>query len=143
MREVEVGPHDRCKACGAFLRGNNSAAVHGIQKAARRRDTVLDTDRRLEIREAVFSDLGGRDRVSTTLAELVEDFANAVILRDVAFDNLAAVGPLARGRRRAVVDLYLQTSARAERLATHIGLTRRERRVPSLDGCFRHQVLAK
>jgi hypothetical protein len=32
-----------------------------------------------------------------------------------------------------VVDLYLHASARAERLAVRIVLTRRERRVPSLD----------
>ena len=52
--------------------------------------------------------------------------------RHQPFDHLAAVGPLSRGRRRPVVDLYLQASARAERLAVQIGLRRAERRVPSL-----------
>ena len=112
--------------------GNTGGLVHGARRVELGRETVLDTARRLEIRDAVFRDLGGRDRVSTTLAELVEDFARAVVLRDLAFDHLAAVGPLSRGRRRAVVDLYLHASARAERLAVRIGLTRRERRVPSL-----------
>ncbi len=107
--------------------------VHGVRHVALGRETVVDTTRRLEIRDAVFSDLGGRDRVATTRAELVEDFARAVVLRDLAFDHVSAVGPLSRGRRRAVVDLYLHASARAERLAVRIGLTRRERRVPSLD----------
>ena len=124
--DVATDQSGRCPVCGAFLPGNTAA--HGVRQVA----TALDTTRRLEIRDAVFADLGGRDRVSTTLAELVEDFARTVVLCDLAFDHLAAVGPLARGKRRAVVDLYLQSSARAERLATRIGLHRRERSV-SLD----------
>jgi hypothetical protein len=130
-RDVEPGEHGRCLDCGAFVSGNAAALLHGVRNVALGRETVVDTTRRLEIRDAVFRDLGGRDRVSTTLAELVEDFARAVVLRDLAFDHLAAVGPLSRGRRRAVVGLYFEASARAEKLAVHIGLTRRERRVPS------------
>ena len=131
--DVEPGDRGRCPECGSFLRGNTMAVVHGVRQVALGRDTVLDTARRLEIRDAVFADLGGREQVSTTRAELVEDFARAVVLRDVAYDHLAAVGPLSRGRRRAVLDVYLQSSARAEKLACQIGLTRRARQVPSLD----------
>ena len=75
---------------------------------------------------------GGIPEPLIRLAQLVEDFGRAVVLRDLAFDHLAAVGPLSRGRRRPVVDLYLQASARAEKLAAQIGLKRIERRVPSL-----------
>ena len=131
-RDVEPEERGRCPDCGSFMPGNTAALAHGARKLARGRETALDTARRLEVCDAVFADLGGREGISTTLAELVEDFGRAVVLRDLAFDHLAAVGPLSRGRRRPVVDLYLQASARAEKLATQIGLKRSEKRVPSL-----------
>ena len=87
----------------------------------------------MEIRDAVLEDLGGRDEVSEVMRQLVEDFSAAVVLRNVAWQHIAAVGPLTKaGRRRAVVDLYLSASARAERLAKQIGTSRKPARVPTL-----------
>ena len=130
--DVEPSERGRCPQCGSFMPGNTAALVHGGRRFELGRETVLDTARRIEVCDGVFADLGGRDSLATTLVELVEDFGRAVVLRDLAFDHLAAVGPLSRGRRRPVVDLYLHASARAEKLAAQIGLKRSERRVPSL-----------
>ncbi len=97
------------------------------------RGTPLDRARLVAIRDAVLSDLGGEDEVSEVMRQLVQDFAAAVVLRDLAFAHIASVGPLTKaGRRRAVVALYLEASARAERLAARIGTERRATRVPSL-----------
>ena len=121
-----------------FAPGNVAALVHGGRRLQLGRGTSLDEARRVELRDAVLLDLGGQQECSSVLCELVQDFAAAVLLRDVAYAHLAAVGPLTRaGRRRAVVDLYLQASARAERLASQIGTARRPARVPSL-----HEYLA-
>ena len=115
-----------------FPPGNVAALVHGGRRLQLGHETPLDEVRRIDLHDAVLTDLGGRAEVSAVLAELVADFAAAVVLRDVAYAHLAAVGPLTRaGRRRAVVDLYLQASARAERLAAQIGLRRVPKPAPS------------
>ena len=121
-----------------FRPGNAAALVHGGRRLQLGHGTALDETRRLELRDSVLADLGGKTECSSVLCELVEDFAAAVVLRDTAFGHLAAVGPLTRaGRRRAAVDLYLQASQRAERLANQIGTGRTPARVPSLEEYLR------
>lgn len=138
--------HGQCPACGRWRAGNTAglkfepgnevALVHGMRQLRDRladEGSPLDQPARIELRDRVLADLGGSPEVSAVLAALVDDFAAAVVLRDFAFSHLAAVGPLTRaGRRRAVVDLYLQASARAERLGGQIGTARRQAQVPSL-----------
>lgn len=128
----------RCPDCGRFLPGNEAVLVHGARRLQDGQETALQETRRVSLRDAVLEDLGGEENVSEVLSELVEDFASAVQLRDVAWAHIAAVGPLTKaGRRRAVVDLYLQASRRAEPLAKEIGTERREAPVPSLEEALR------
>lgn len=131
--EVEPSQRGQCPACGCWLPGNVGALVHGGRRLLAGHGTPLDVEHRRELRDAVIADKGGFENVSAVLASLIDDFAAAVILRDTAYGHLETVGPLTRaGRKRAVVDLYLAASARADRLANQIGLDRVQRRVPSL-----------
>ena len=141
--EAEPTGKGQCEKCGCWLPRNEAALVHGGRRLQLGRGSPLDEARRVELRDAVVEDLGGRDDVSTVLYELVEDFSAVCTLRDVAWQHLAAVGPLTRaGRRRAVVDLYLQSSQRAERLAARIGMERKPARVPSLSEYLRDKGAA-
>lgn len=95
---------------------------------------MVDASRLADLRAAVVADLGGEAECSAVLRALVDDFAAAVALRDSAFANIEAIGPLTQaGRKRNVVDLYLAASARVERLASHIGVQRRTKTVDPLD----------
>ena len=141
--EAEPTGKGQCGKCGCWLPRNEGALVHGGRRLQLGRGSPLDEARRVELRDVVVDDLGGRDDVSAVLFELVEDFSSACTLRDVAWQHLAAVGPLTRaGRRRAVVDLYLQSSQRAERLAARIGMERKPARVPSLSEYLRDKGAA-
>ena len=131
--DVKPAGKGQCPDCGRFLPANTGALIHGGRRLELGRGTRLDEARRVEIRDAVLEDLGGRDEVSEVMHQLVEDFSAAVVLRNVAWQHIAAVGPLTKaGRTRAVVNLYLSASARAERLANQIGTKRKPVPVPSL-----------
>jgi hypothetical protein len=118
---------------GRFLPGNAAALTLGLGGHGLGAERQLDRVARLELRDAVLSDLGGEGEVSAVMRVLVDDFAQAVVLRDAAYAYLGSVGPLTKaGRQRAVVGLYLQASARAEKLAALIGTSRRAKPLPSL-----------
>ena len=122
-----------CTNCHSFLRGTKSALVHGGRQFVEGNGTALDEARRTEIEVNVLEDLGGTDEVSEVMRSLVADFAGAVVLRDLVFAHLRAKGPLTKaGRRRACTSLYFDASARAERLAKQIGVSRKPARVQSL-----------
>ncbi len=132
-QEAEPSGKGQCVACGCWLPANEGALIHGGRRMQTGKASPLDEAHRVAIRDAVLEDLGGDDQVGEVMRQLVEDFAGAVVLRDLSFSHLAAVGPLTlKGRRRAVVGLYMEASARAERLATRIGTDRKPARVPSL-----------
>ena len=95
--------------------------------------TGLEEAERQAIEVAVLADAGGGSACSEIRRHLIADFAFAVLLRDTMAGNLQAKGALTKkGARRASVDLYLQASARAERLAKAIGLEARAVDVPDL-----------
>jgi len=132
-REAEAIGKGQCSACGCWLPANEGALTHGGRRLQTGNGSRLDEVNRTSIRDAVLADLGGESEVSTVLYELCEDFAAACVLRNLAWAHIAAVGPLTlKGRRRAVVSLYLEASGRAERLASRIGLERKAPPGPSL-----------
>ena len=132
--EAEPTGKGQCSQCGCFLPTNTVALVHGGRRMQLGRGTPLDEAERVAIRDAVLSDLGGEDEVSEVMRQLVQDFAGAVVLRDLVFSHLAATGPLTKaGRRRASVELYFSASARAERLAKQIGTDRKAATVTLAD----------
>lgn len=104
----------------------------------------MDEAQRVVIRDEVLTDLGGADRCSEVLRALVEDFAFAVVLRDLLAAHLAAVGPLTRrNQKRAALDAWHRASTRVESLATKIGTERRGARVPSLDEFLRARAVER
>ena len=116
-----------------FQPGNTAALIHGGRRMQLGPGAARDKAERVALRDLVLQDLGGETEVSAVMRELVEDFAGAVVLRDLAYSHIAANGPLTKaGRRRAVVGLYLEASGRVERLAARIGTRRRPARIPSL-----------
>lgn len=73
----------------------------------------------------MLADLGGEEHVSEVMAQLVEDFAFAAVLRDLLSAYLAASGPLTRaGKRRAALGAWHRASSRVEALARRIGTDR-------------------
>ena len=107
--------------------------IHGGRRMQLSGGSPLDEARRVAIRDHVLEDIGGAAECSQVLYELVSDFAAACVLRDLCWRHIAAVGPMtSKGRRRAAVSLYLEASARAERLAARIGVDRKAAPVPTL-----------
>ena len=81
-----------CPACGCFLPTNDAALIHGARRLTSGRGTPVDRARMVEIQATVVEDLGGEGAVSVAMATLVDDFAFAVVLRDLLAAHLAAVG---------------------------------------------------
>ena len=132
-KDVEPTGKGRCPDCGCFLAGNEEALIHGGRRLQTGGETAMNEADRVALRDLVFSDLGGSENISAVMREMVEDFARAVVLRDLIWKHLACVGPLtSAGRRRAAFDLYLQASQRAERLAARIGTDRVGATVPTI-----------
>ncbi len=116
------------------MKGNEAALKHGGRRFAAGAGTPLDEAVVVQLRDSVLADVGGQDAVSAITAELVYDFARACCLRDLAWQHIAAVGPFTKsGKRRAVVALWMEASARVERLGKTIGLERRAISVPTLE----------
>lgn len=131
--EVVPTGKGRCPTCGCFLAGNEEALIHGGRRLQTGGETAMNESDRVALRDLVLSDLGGSENVSTVMRELVEDFARAVILRDLIWEHIAVAGPLTKaGRRRAAFDIYMQASQRAERLAARIGNDKVGTTVPSI-----------
>ena len=132
-QDVEPTGTGQCPKCGCWLTGNEAALIHGGRRLQTGGETAMNEADRVALRDLVLSDLGGSENVSTVMRELVEDFARAVILRDLIWEHIAVAGPLTKaGRRRAAFDIYMQASQRAERLAARIGTDRVGATVPTI-----------
>ena len=115
------------KPCGAFVFDNPAAKTHGGRQLQLR--GPVDALARLrydDVRAGLLSDLG--DTPSTARGIVVDRLAEATLLCEVTWADMVSNGILtAKGRRRAVCDLYLAASDRAARLAGVVGLERRGR----------------
>jgi hypothetical protein len=113
------------KPCGAFVWDNPAAKTHGGRQLQLR--GPVDALARLrydDVRAGLLSDSG--DTPSMARAIVVDRLAEATLLAEVTWTDMVINGVLtAKGRRRAVVDLYLAASDRAARLAGVVGLERR------------------
>jgi hypothetical protein len=104
---------------------------HGLSQSCRAER--LDKVAVRELRDAVLTDQGGEPECSAVRRALIDDFAQAVVLRDAAYSYIATVGPLTKkGYPRAVCKLWSVASARVERLAAQIGLQRVPRPIAGL-----------
>jgi hypothetical protein len=118
---------------GRFTSGNREALIHGGRS---RQASALQAPLREEIRGRVLSDLGIAETEATaTLLALIDRFAETSLLCDAYFTWLQDQGgPIGtRGRQRAAVAGYLAVLDRQTKLATLIGLERRQKRVNPLD----------
>jgi len=117
---ASVGRCPRCQAwlarnLGNFRHGLRSMQIHGPVAGAA-------AVRCLQIRQALEADHAD---LSTARGLIVARLAEVATLAESAWAQLEQVGPVtAAGRRRPVVDLYLQAADRVQRLAAALGLDR-------------------
>ena len=81
-------------------------------------------------RAAILSDLGGEAGLSRLQLDLVDRYVELDTVASRLGGNLVAEGPLtAKGRTRAALSAYLAAVDRVHRLATALGLARRQKTV--------------
>ena len=81
-------------------------------------------------RAAILSDLGGEAALSRLQLDLVDRYVELDTVASRLGGNLVAEGPLtAKGRTRAALSAYLAAVDRVHRLATALGLARRQKTV--------------
>lgn len=86
-----------------------------------------------ERRAQIETDLGGRENLSQLAADSVADYLRLRMVGEYLAENLMKQGPLtSKGRQRAALSAYLSVVDRTQRIATSLGLTRREKSVPTI-----------
>jgi hypothetical protein len=122
---------------GRFLPGNRAALGHGgrssevVRAALPEQPTVQST--LAEKRKAILADLGGEAQCSQLQLDLIDRYLELDTVAAWLGGHLVAEGPLtAKGRTRAALAAYVSAVDRVHRVATSLGLARREKRV-SLD----------
>lgn len=136
-RAIVAPPPDkqRCPRCQCWLPDNRGRETHGGRALQLGRETEDQRSRREEIRDQIRNDLGGAEAAPSAVTKgLVDRLSEALVLAEHCWGVIEASGPLTKaGRRRAVVDLWLQATGTVGRLSSTIGQERRTRQVPSLD----------
>ena len=99
---------------------------------------------RAERIEAIKNDLGGADTLSTITLDTVDTYNEQVGLLRYLGGRLAAEGPLSpKGRQRALLTAYLGVADRVLKLATTLGLSKKAKRVPSIEDFIRERQQEK
>lgn len=81
-------------------------------------------------RAAILTDLGGEAQCSQLQLDLVDRYLELDTVAAWLGGHLVAGGPLtAKGRTRAALSAYVSAVDRAQRVATALGLARRQKRV--------------
>jgi len=113
----------RCPRCQAWLARNLGNFRHGLRSMQLHGPVAgAAAVRCQQIREALIADHAD---LSTARGLIVSRLAEVATLAESAWAQLEQVGPVtAAGRRRPVVDLYLQAADRVQRLAAALGLDR-------------------
>jgi len=120
----EAGPHTDRDAGGRFTQGNKAALVVGHRSVA---FWASQENLRREIVTGIVSDAGHSiEDAPRTLKAAAHGIAQALLLRDSAFDRLVeSGGPLTtKGRARRAFDVWLASSDRLERHLRLVGLRR-------------------
>ena len=116
---------------GRWQAGNRGAFKHGLQskEVLRNLTQTPDAHERLAAHRCeIVKDLGAN--VSRIKADLVGRYVEIDALCNFLADDLATRGALTvRGRTRAVLSAYLSLVDRQRRLATALGLERRQKTV--------------
>ena len=86
-----------------------------------------------ERKAQIETDLGGRENLSQLAADSVADYLRLRMVGEYLAENLMKQGPLtSKGRQRAALTAYLSVVDRTQRIATSLGLSRREKAVPTI-----------
>ena len=122
---------DRCKG-GHVLPGNTTAVVTGSRSAA---FWAEHHQARRELAEAVIVDAGHQHADAPRTLEIAADgLAQAVLVRDAAYQHLvAAGGPMtSSGRTRRVFMVWLQSADRVDKGVRLVGLKKAPKKVETL-----------
>jgi hypothetical protein len=132
-------------AAGRFAPGNTASLTHGQRSERAGAELIPHLAALLAEKEAaIVADLGGAEQLSAIRRELVARFIQSSAIADSLAVNIAAHGVLtAKGRTRAAVTLYLQVLDRQIKLATSIGLERRQKRALSVGDIIREHEAAQ
>lgn len=114
-----------CAACHRFLPGNTAALTHGGRRSLDRPEALAAIAGK---REELVRHLGGEP--SALQADLVTDYARVDVLIESVAANIEVGGIFTpKGSARAAVSLLLSLLDRRLRLATTLGIERRQRPV--------------
>ena len=133
------GPHiEHVGMCskGHALPGNSLRRTHGTYSFRDRGEAALPPDLRMTVAEfklAVVTDRGGPEELSAIEAARIGHLAEVETTLRLLASDLATRGLMtAKGRVRSTFTRWLEALDRWERLAGHIGDSRRARQLPSL-----------
>jgi hypothetical protein len=128
------------KTDGTFARGNVAALRHGARseqvKAAALPEQIEVRAALAARRQEIEADLGGP--ISRLSADMVGRYIELSVVADYLGGRLVAEGPLTtKGHQRAALTAYLGVVDRLHRVATTLGLERRQKPVNPLDAIRR------
>lgn len=129
----DVAPANQCSRCGALLPGNAMRVTHGLHRYET--SGVLPPDLRQDIdefRDALISDQGGLSDMTTLRAGLTRNLVDTEIMKRLMMNELVRQGASSAAGRRAY-DRLLNAMDRWHRMATTLGLERRQKHVRTLD----------
>ena len=117
---------------GTFARLNVAALKHGVHsRPVRDAELPEHTAMRAQLadkRAAILEDLGGDSQVSQLQHDLIDRYLELDSVASRLGGNLLAAGPLtAKGRTRAALSAYVTVVDRVHRIATALGLGRRQK----------------
>ena len=95
-----------------------------------------------ELLEQVRRDMGGTDDAPQTLLGLQDAYCEARLFRESMFVRLVDEGgPITtKGKARALYRSYLEALDREERLAKTLGLSKRAKKVPTVEELLRERA---
>ena len=118
---------------GRFQRGNTAAVVHEAHSAQR---WARQAPLRRTLAVGMLLDRGFAEAdAPLALAAAVDGAAQAILMRDSAFERIVEMGgpSTLRGRPRAAFTVWLAASDRAEKLLRLVGLARVPKAVDPLE----------
>jgi hypothetical protein len=130
-RERLGGRPERDATTGRFLRGNVGALSTGARSAAFWREV---NEAKAVIMARVLANLGGADEAGEIKAGVIEQYAEAKLLRRSLFLDITAAGGTAtqKNRARRLLAPYGQAFDRELKAAQVLGLARQPRRASTV-----------
>ena len=91
-----------------------------------------------ERQSEIERDLGGHENLSQLASDSVTDYLRLRMIGDYLAEDLVRQGPLtSKGRQRAALSAYLSVVDRMQRMAATLGLSRRQKTLPTISEYLR------